>query len=253
MSYSHRKVHLLSWEVDVLLGLPGPLVVLRVFLRIAWTFLSLAHTKGTLIGCKRYGNHWASRRVFLGFINSSARRLLILDMSASGGREEDSWYRAYRSLTYDPLGSLDALEDLSKSYGTNLREAFRYEVAQQFGSATVPPIGWADRSLARQNRLQVHLSREAERLLFARHKDEAPDALRVFLRDLVQRHHGACVERTPSINGWDLLWGWVDYDKLVAHVGVGTTRPSLYLESCVPAGGLAEVLVRAQQVTAKSA
>ncbi len=245
MPCTHHKVRLLSWEVDVLLEHPNPLVTLLVILRVAWTFLSLTHTKGTLIGAQMYGRDWR-RRVRFGFLHPGVKRVLFLDMPSTGGRDQDAWYRAYSKITSD---SWEDLDDLSKLYTVNLREAFRYETAQQYATAAAPLIGWADRTLTTRNRLHVHLSREVEKVLFATFREETPAMLRDFLRTLAHEAHGAHTLRVPPHDGWDLVWGWIDYDATVAHMGVGRLKPNVYLESCLPAEGLAQVLVKVQEVT----
>ena len=247
MPCTHHKVHLLSWKVDVLLGVPSPLVILCVLLRVAWTFLSLTHMKGTLIGVHTYGkNRW--RQMQFGFLNPSVKRLLLLDMPSYGDRDQDAWFRTYSKLASDPWEDLQDLDALSKEYAVNLREAFRYEAAQQYATAAVPVIGWADRTLSVRNRLRVRLSRNAEKLLFATYRDSTPTMLRDFLRTLAQEAHGTHAQYVPHHDGWDLVWGWIDYDALVAHVGAGHTEPSVYLESCIPADGIAQVRAKVQEV-----
>jgi hypothetical protein len=98
----------------------------------------------------------------------------------------------------------------------------------------------------------VDLSREAERLLFRMFGTEVPARLREFLTDLVGSS-GTRVQVVAPVDGWNLLWGWVDYDKLVAYVGVGSANPRPYIESCIPAAGLAPVLAAAQQAVTVAA
>lgn len=243
----HHHVRLLFWEVDVLLYQADLGTKLRALLRIIWTFLSTTPTRGPIVGHDTYGTLSAARRIRFGFIHPNAKKLVLLDMQADGKRDEDAWEGAYNRLAGTPADHLAVLEVLSRGFGTNLRETFRYVTLRHFADTVAPTIGWADRSLAPRNRLRVDLSREAERVLFSLLRTEAPAQLREFLVGLPKRDNGTEVRVITPVDGWNLLWGWIDYDKLVIHVGVGSANPHLYIESCIPAVGLAPVLAAAQQ------
>lgn len=241
-----HHVRLLSWDVDVLLHQADLGVKLRVLLRVIWTFLSMTRSR-PLVGHFTYGTRWAVRRVRFSFTHPNAKRIVLLDMKVDGRRDEDAWQGVYTRLTRAPVGVLAVLEALSKGLGTNLREAFRYVTLERFADAVALSFRRANRfSLAPRNQIRVNLSREAERVLFGLFGTETPARLREFLTDLHGKNDGTAVLVTDPVDGWNLLWGWIDYDKLVAHVGVGSTDARLYIESCIPAVGLAPVLAAAQ-------